>query len=117
MTKNKITSVVMSLLKPGLDNIKAQYHYYKDNAGLSREKKIMNRAIKEAVTRSEATRKTYYVLKDWNGVPYAASRRELLVMQRSGMFKHEMSVYDLMKEALFIARGLNGVEKKAEKKK
>lgn len=108
MTKNKITSFLMSLLKPGLDDIRTQYHYFKDNASLNRDTKIMNRAIKEAIRQSAATRKTYYVLKDWQGNPYAASRKELLVMQRAGMFKNKLTVFDLMKEALFIARGRNG---------
>ena len=108
----KLLKLIETALTPGVENIRTQYFALKDNLKLNREEKRMNKCIKEAVKRSKAKRKTYYVLNDWNGKPYVANRKELELMQKSGLFKHKLTVYDLMKEALFIARGMNADVKK-----
>lgn len=115
---SKTKEKIMELLKPGLDNIENTYLRIKDDYTIGRDRRRMNRAIREANKRTEATRKTHYVMKDAGGRPFVANRTEILLLQKAGLFKKKetFTIEDLLNNALYIARGRNGEARQQEKK-
>lgn len=91
-------------IKPGVENMKAQIYMIKENRRLNRDRRLMERAIKQSIKRARAKRRTYYVLKDYDGRPFCANRKEIEVLQRGGWFKRKVTIFDLVNEASYISR-------------
>jgi hypothetical protein len=106
--KRKVIAFFVMLFNDGVNNAKTQYFTISDNAKLSRQERKLNKVIKEAIKRANATGRTHYVLKDWNGNPYAANKRELIILQKNGLFKRKVNIFDILNDALYIASGKFG---------
>lgn len=89
---------------PGINNLKYNISLMKENATLNRDRKRMERAMKMADKMAKAKRKTHYVLKDYSGKPFCASRKEIELLQRGGFFAHKITIFDLISEAYYISR-------------
>lgn len=72
-----------------------------------RKAKVMLRVIRRADRKAKAYGRCYYVLRDWNGSPYSANRKEIYAMQQLGLFKHKFDIAGILAEAVYIAYPYN----------
>lgn len=107
--KKVLNWIYKELIEPGANEISDKLEIYLRDLRETKKKKRMDKAIKRAKKLALATRKTHYVLIDYLGFPYVATRDEIVFFQKSGHYvrKKEFTIEDLLKSACYIARGKN----------
>lgn len=105
----KILRVIAILLTPGFNALVDYIERVQESNEDKRKVKRMAKAIEKAKRKAKGTGKTHYVLIDYLGYPYVASRSRILELQKDGYYKRKKTfdVAELLKEAVFIAKGKN----------
>lgn len=69
-----------------------------------KDSKRVKRAKKMADLKHETDGKRRYVLRDWNGYPYALTRKEIYALQLKGIMNKHITINDLLREALYVTK-------------
>lgn len=69
-----------------------------------KDNKRVKRAKKMADLKHQTDGKRRYVLRDWNGYPYALTRKEIYALQLKGIMNKDITINDLLREALYVTK-------------
>lgn len=71
-----------------------------------KDNKRVKRAKKMADLKHQTDGKRRYVLRDWNGYPYALTRKEIYALQLKGIMNKHITINDLLR-ALYVTKWEN----------